>query len=1057
MRSTSIIRALGFLIALSMTLCFSFADDKPAQTKQPLDPEHAKKFAEGLKLFKTKVRPLLMERCGTCHGVDIVEGKFDLTDRKSLLKGGAHGPAVDLKRPAESYLMKLVTHKEQPYMPYEEDKLPQAEIDLLQKWIELGAPYDQPLTEEKAVEVPWQEKQIAADARDFWSFRKLKKTEPPRFVDDRWAETEIDRFLLAKLSEHGITPNERADKRTLIRRAYFDLIGMPPTPAEVQSFLNDDDPQAYSRLIDRLLASEHFGERWARHWLDVARFAESHGFEQDYDRPYAYHFRDFVIQAFNQDMPYDRFVRWQLAGDEIAPGNPQALMATGFLGAGVFPTQITANEVERTRYDALDDMAATTGNAMLGLSIGCARCHDHKYDPIPQGDYYRFVSTFTTAVRSNVDVDMNPDETASKLAAWEEAHKPKVVARKTYETEELSPRYETWLSDDEFDWKSLLQDSPWTLLEVADAKSKNGATLTPQADGAVLATGTNPANDVYTLTTGTIGPLSDIKTLRLEALPHESFKKKGPGRADNGNFALSHIKLFVEDADGKNRREIPLTNPRADFQQNEKNLSIAASLDKNPKSGWAVDPQFGEAHWALFDLGGDAPFSLQENQRLVIELNFAVNTKHAIGRPRLSLSTRSDAAPDAATQSLALSQALRERVALENGIDSLSQTSREALWNYYRSRDEQWVALNDAVQKSLADKPKPNLQKMMIVSEGVKPIRHHTQGADFFEQTFYLRRGDCDQKEGVAKQGFLQVLMKNDTSSDHWKEKPSSDESELSYRRTSLANWITDTENGPGHLLARVIVNRLWQHHFGQGIVSTPNDFGSQGAKPTHPELLDWLAQYLIENDWRLKPVHKLIMTSAAYTQSSEYDEAKAKADMDNQYLWRYEPHRVEAEVIRDSMLAVSGTLDETMFGPGTLDMGHKRRSIYFMIKRSKLIPFLQVFDAPEPLVSVGGRPATTVAPQALMFMNSPYVREYATNFAKLLLKDNSSTEQIVKAGYWKALSRDPNPQELAATAEFIDTQTESYKNEKQSNPRELAVTDFCQTLFSLNEFIYIE
>ncbi|HSG71010.1 MAG TPA: DUF1549 domain-containing protein, partial [Planctomycetaceae bacterium] len=724
MRVTLFARALLLLLLISQS-GFAFGDDKPAEQ---VDPDHVRKQAEGLKLFKSDVRGILLDHCASCHGVDSLEGEFDLTSREALLKGTPTNKVLDLKNIPESELWQLVSRQKQPYMPFEDDPLPKRELELLKKWLELGAPYDKPLVEKAASATRWQETKISESAREFWSFKKLQPVTPPRFVDDSWNQTEIDRFILHKLSEKGIHPNPTADRRTLIRRAYFDLIGLPPQPEEIDSLVNDPDPEAYPKLIDKLLASEHFGERWARHWLDVARFAESHGFEQDYDRPHAYHFRDFVIQAFNEDMPYDQFVRWQLAGDELAPDDPQALMATGFLGAGVFPTQITANEVERTRYDALDDMAATTSNAFLGLSVGCARCHDHKFDPIPQADYYRFVSTFTTTVRSNVDVDMTPDKTAAALAAWEQAHRPKVDAQKQYETEHLSLRFEEWLTDPATDWKVLSQRIPWLLLEIAEAKSKNGATLSPQADGSVLASGTNPDEDIYTLTTGRIGPLAEIKTLRLEALAHDSFVKHGPGRADNGNFALSHIKLFLEDADGKNRKEIKLTNPRADFQQNEGSLSIASSLDDNPKSGWAVDPQFGKDHWALFDIDPIAPLDLNDKQRLVVELSFAVNTKHAIGRARLSISTQPDVSPDAGSQSIALGNAIRERRSLGDNFAKLSPSSRDSLWNHYRSQDERWVALNSAVQKSLSEKPQPNLVKMMIASEGVTPIRHHTQG-----------------------------------------------------------------------------------------------------------------------------------------------------------------------------------------------------------------------------------------------------------------------------------------------------------------------------------------
>jgi hypothetical protein len=344
----------------------------------------------------------------------------------------------------------------------------------------------------------------------------------------------------------------------------------------------------------------------------------------------------------------------------------------------------------------------------------------------------------------------------------------------------------------------------------------------------------------------------------------------------------------------------------------------------------------------------------------------------------------------------------------------------------------------------------------MIASEGVTPIRHHTQGADFFDTSYYLKRGDTDQKDGEAKSAYLQVLMKNGKTADDWKVAPP-EGSKLSYRRMSLANWITDTESGPGHLLARVIVNRLWQHHFGVGLVATPNDFGTQGERPSHPELLDWLATRLIEGGWKLKPIHKLMLTSAAYMQSSEFHDDFAKADPSNRLLWRYAPRRLEAEIIRDSMLAVSGQLDPTMFGPGTLEPAHKRRSIYFMIKRSQLIPVLQIFDSPEPLVSVGDRPATTIAPQALVFMNSPQVREYAEGFSKRLVERQLDDSELLRQAYLTALGREPKPEEREATLKFLQIQTESYAMANLPNPKETAVADMCHTLFGLNEFIYIE
>ena len=395
----------------------------------------------------------------------------------------------------------------------------------------------------------------------------------------------------------------------LIRRAYFDLIGLPPTPADVEAFMNDEDPQAYEKLLDRLLDSEHHGERVGRHWLDIARFAESHGFEQDYDRPYAYHYRDFVIQAFNADMPFDQFVRWQLAGDEIEPENPLAMMATGFLGAGVFPTQLTEKEFESSRYDELDDMVATIGTAMLGMTVGCARCHDHKFDPIPARDYYQLISAFRTTIRSNVEIDLDPSGTAAALAKWEA---------------ELAPLQRAL---DEFE-QSKLQ-----LLELTEG-------------------------------------------------------------------------------------------------------------------------------------------------------------------------------------------------------EQLDDTRRKRLMGVYKTTDPQWRSLNELLQKHLAAKPIPKLTTMMVSSEGVKPIPNHGDGRGFphfYNDAYFLGRGDVNQKQGIAEEGFLQVLMRADSPEEsdpasRWRLSPP-EGCRTSLRRRAVADWITDTEHGAGHLLARVIVNRLWQQHLGRGIVGNAERF----------------------------------------------------------------------------------------------------------------------------------------------------------------------------------------------------------------------------------------
>jgi hypothetical protein len=845
----SYVPSVRWLGAAAALFCISVASNGQNQIAAPkdLDPEHAAKMAKGLDLFKKHVKPLIESKCLRCHGGNKIESELDLSDRDSLVKGGLHGPAIVPGKSKDSLLIKLVGHQKEPFMPKNGAQLPPDARAQLAAWIDLGAPYDNPLTTAKSKKRSWTEKVIEPEAKQWWAFQPLAKPAPPAVKNESWAKTSLDRFILAKLEAAGIAPNPPAPRNVLIRRAYFDLLGLPPTPEEVDAFLNDASPDAWPKLIDRILNSPHYGERWGRHWLDLARFAESHGFEHDSDRPTAYHYRDFVIEALNCDLPYNTFVKWQIAGDEYAPDDNLALKATGFLAAGVHSTQITKSEVEKHRYDEMDDELNTLSTAMLGLTVGCARCHDHKYDPIPARDYYRMLSTFTTTVRSEIQLKPHPEEYVKAKAAFDLAHQPFVAKLTQFEKEQLPARLITW-------------------------------------------------------------------------------EEKKPG-----------------------------------------NVKIPA---------------------------------------LIIEiLKIKANERKA------------------------------------------EQQAEVLKW--YRTIDAEWKKLDQQVQEHA--KKAPAVPRMLVATEGLPPVRLHTQGDDFFKETYFLRRGDPDNKEGVAPQGFLQVLMPGPDAAKRW-QTPPPDGWRTSYRRRALAEWITDVDKGAGALLARVMANRLWQHHIGRGIVATPSDFGVRGDAPTHPELLDWLAREMIANGWKLKAMHKLIMTSAVYMQSSALDEAKAKVDRDNKLCWRMPPRRLEAEVIRDAILAVGGQLDPKMFGPGTLDDNGKRRSIYFTVKRSKLMPMMIIFDAPEALGGMAERPTTTIAPQALHLLNNPRMRDCAKTFAQRL--GSGKLPDAVQVAYRIALARNPSADEMSDGLAFVNEQMATYEG---ADRRERALTDFCQVLLCLNEFIYVD
>jgi hypothetical protein len=1005
------ILAIGALLVLAPGL---------ARSQEPPDPG-------GLELFETKIRPVLVERCYSCHSAkaEKLKGALLLDTKAGLLKGGETGPAIVPGDPEKSLLVKAIRYRDEDLKMPPKGRLAADVVADFEAWIRRGAADPRA---GGAAAAPKKRVIDVEEGRKYWAFRPLGTAAPPAVRDGAWVKTPVDRFILARLEEKGIAPNGNVDRRRLIRRATFDLTGLPPTPEEIDAFVTDVSPDAVPKLLDRLLASPAYGERWARHWLDLARFAESHGFEQDYDREGAYAYRDFVIRALNGDMPFTQFVQWQVAGDELAPADPLAWMATGFLGAGAFPTQLTEAEFESARYDELDNMASTTGQAMLGLSVGCARCHDHKFDPIPSEDYYRLVSTFTTAIRTSVDFDLDPEASKKASAAWEKEHAPLRSALQAFEKEELPGRFEAWVAGKP--WES--QGPPaWTILEVA-ARSQGGATFVPQSDGSLLATGQNPDHDKWTFTART--SLTGITAVRLEALADPSLKKNGPGRGDNGNFALCDVRITAKPSDGKGTPvSVKLVSAKADFEQNATNLSAAAAIDQDKGSGWAVDPQFGKSHALVIEV--EPPVGFPGGTVLVFDFEYNLNVRHAIGRPRLSITTRARPVGMEGEGRLQAVSELLERLKAGGARDA------EAL-AVYKTLDPGWQQRNREVQDHLARKPAPKTTKVLVTTEGLKPEKHHADDRGFphfYPQTHILARGDVNKKQGIAAQGFLRVLMNSPEQEKHWiVEAPRGSRTPL--RRAALARWLTDLEAGAGVLLARVIVNRLWAHHLGRGIVPTTNDFGVQGEPPTHPELLDWLAGELVRSGWSLKSMHKLLMSSAIYLETTATDPAKARLDPDNRLFWRRGSRRLEGEAIRDSMLAVSGLLDRTMYGPGTLDEGMARRSVYFFVKRSRLIPMMMVFDAPEPLVSMGSRPTTTIAPQALLFMNSPHVRRYAAAFAKRL---PAAPEEAVREAYRLALGRLPSEAESALAAAAL--------------AKGMTAPDFCQALFSTNEFVYPE
>ena len=812
-------------------------------------------------VFKEKVAPIFEANCVFCHGGKIQRSGLDLRTLESVMKGGGRGPLVIPGKPEQSLLYKVLTHAEEPKMPQGMEKLSDADIAVIAEWIRGLSPSLAPAPEPGAP-IRAGGYSVTDEDRQFWSFRKPQRPAVPAVKNRAWVRNEIDAFVLNRLEKADLTPSPAAAPTVLLRRVYLDLIGIPPTPEEVAEFVRNPSEAAYRKTIDRLLASPHYGERWGRHWLDLARYADSGGYEFDYDRPNAWRYRDWVIKAFNDDLPYDQFIREQLANDQLKPNDAEALIPTGFCRNG--PTVDNADN-EETRMDELDDMVTTTSSVFLALTVGCARCHDHKYDPIPQKDYYRLQAIFFPFNKTdrplvsadeeaafkakNKEVDEQLRPFRQKIAAIEKPHRDKLLAEKV-----------------EFHVK-----------------------LT-QSTGA------------------------------LEGKSPDEYRKELAAR-----FAKD-VQLQPEEI--------------------------------------------------------DALLSAEE---------------------------------------------MRARKVILDQIAEINKT-----------------------------RPK-RLPAVMGVTDNNRPAK-----------AFLLKRGDYRNKGEEVQPGLPTVIS---TGADINPEN----------RRRQLAEWITGADNP---LTARVAANRIWQYHFGKGIVRTPSDFGATGDRPSHPELLDWLALELASpkagKAWSWKAMHRLILTSNTYRQASRFDKRAAAKDPENRLFWRMNPQRVEAEVLRDSILSVSGKLNREMGGPGIYPRidssviasgsrprwplevkegsGEWRRSVYIFVKRSVLVPLIEVFDCPVTTVSAPVRSVSTVSPQALALLNNEFVLEQSGYFAERVRREAGAAvpAQIARA-FQIALNRRPTAKEAQWAADFIKAQAAGYAERKHEKPDDAALRDFCHALVNLNEFIYVD
>lgn len=828
---------------------------------------------------------ILEQNCLTCHGSAQSSG-LDLRKREGALRGGTRGPALVPGKSSESLLYKAITGQSADLkMPPGKKELSAADQGTIKQWIDAGAQW------------PAEQAGVLKSNSAWWSFRKPPRPAVPSVKNSSWVLNEVDAFVLKKLEEQNLKPAPPADKQTLIRRAYLDLLGLPPTPQEIKTFVTDRAPDAYEKLIDKLLASPHYGERWGRHWLDAARYADSGGFEGDLYYPGAWRYRDYVIKSFNDDKPYDVFVQEQVAADELWPDtlelegsflvSPQKLAhAQARIGTALYtigPLDPTAGQDgERYRYEAYSDMVDTTSSLFLGLTVGCARCHDHKFDPLPQRDYYRMQAIF---------------------AGSEEKEIPLTDPMRRY---------------------------------------------------------------LY----------------RMKASPQQ--------------LALDDLKAEVRrlDATVKDR-----------FRQ-----KLIAKLTKEEVAA------------------GETP----EDKRTPEQASLAKKYDEAI-RP------------------------LQSKAEVRKEYEPGENEKREKL---LREIGEREVG---------AEKP----------FETATVLGH----SDVIPEIHVAVRGDYKNKGPLVRPGVLSALG-GETDLDEPQEHPY-----VPQRRKALALWLTSPENP---LPARVMVNRIWQGHFGRGIVATANDFGHQGELPTHPELLDWLATEFVSRHWSVKAMHRLMMLSNTYRMSDRFDENNIRIDGDNHYLWRMNRRRLEAEIVRDAVLSVAGTLNQKMGGPpvipplseeeaATLDDKSEwpatsdpeaplRRGLYLYVKRNFRLPLFDIFDTPDNSFSCARRDVTNVAPQALALLNNRFIYQQAQAFAARLVKQYpQQPEQWIENGWQDALGRAPTEieKQRAAQAFFQDRQNELALSQAPAKTGETAgakaaepprsLVRFCLMLFNLNEFIFID
>ena len=1086
------------LVLVGLALAGSAAEKKPALTFT----------AEQVAFYEKQVLPILKEHCYKCHGGKKVRGGLRIDSHAALTKGGDLGPAVIAGKLDDSPLVKAVRYRTEGMEMPPAGKLPQAKIDVLVKWASMGLPFSP--GNEGIVKEPIK-RGITDKDRDWWAYRPLRRPAVPVAKSPEWGRSPVDAFLLAKLDAAGLKPAPPADRVALARRLYYDLTGLPPMPEQVDAFVSDDRPDAYERLVETLLASPGYGEKWGRHWLDLVRFAETHGYERDSAKPFAWRYRDWVVGAFNENMPYDRFVRMQLAGDEVAPGDPAALVATGYYRLGIWDDEPADKEL--ARYDVLDGIVSTTSNVFLGMTVGCARCHDHKKDPIPQKDYYRLLAYFrdiTPMNRENLRRVAGSAELARaahkqrqareaeayrrQLAVEQEciaalAGKADAAALRGSDLTDLTYRYyrDAWHALPDFAPLKPVQEGKLAGNRFTLSAAPQTETMALVFDGSLRVP--VPGDYAFDITA------SD--GVRLIVDGKRVIDRPGKGKArDSAKAALRAgllpVRLEYFNTTTKAKLSVGWSGPGfarrslSDHAGGKVLVPDSRTVGQTwryatapPSVKWS-EPGFDDSGWkqGLAGFGtrgtpGAVVRTVWETPAIWLRKTFTLDAMpHGLA---LDLHHDDDVevflngkrVHQKTGYLTAYKRIVLKPEALRVGKNVLAIHCRQFAGGQYL--DAGLVAnagptLDTLVAKHLPGKARELARlrrglariRAQKVLEGGMPVMCVAESGHAV--TRVLVRGNPHAPGDEVTAGTPEVLGPSPRIGAKGK-------------RAALADWITDARNPT---TARVMANRVWQYHFGRAIAPTSNDFGKLGEAPTHPELLDWLACELREGDWDVKRLHRAILLSSAYRMSSQGDPTALAKDGANNLFWRFPMRRLAAEEVRDSILAASGQLNRRMAGPSVFPPIPKavlagqsvpgsgwgksspaeaaRRSVYVHVKRSLLVPILATHDAADTDSSCAVRFTTTVPTQALGMLNGEFTNEQADLFAGRLMAEGGTVSDQVRRAIRLTTGRVPAASEVARDAAFI---ARMKKAEDWDERRAMAA--YCLLALNANEFVYLD